>query len=145
MWFLGLWTTHSCRETFVTNLFTEILTLALTINQISDIYIASLLHDRKKKRLGLRESTVRLEVDKDKHYALETIGADSVYSFFLTTSVTGWMIALAVTALQVCTLMIFVQAAQKRFDDDNSDFIYSWKCPRNSTECSDEADQVSDI
>ena len=29
-WFLGLWTTHSCRETFVTNLFTEISLLALT-------------------------------------------------------------------------------------------------------------------
>ena len=23
LWFLGLWTTHSCRETFVTNLFTD--------------------------------------------------------------------------------------------------------------------------
>lgn len=116
----------------------------ILVGLVSLICITSMLYDRKKKRIGLRESTVRLEVDKDKHYALETIGADSVYSFFLTTSVTGWMIALAVTALQVCTLMIFVQAAQKKFDDDNSDFIYSWKCPRNSTECSDEADQVSD-
>ena len=117
----------------------------ILVGLVSLIYIGSMLYDRKKKRIGLRESTVRLEVDKDKHYALETIGADSVYSFFLTTSGLGWGIALAVTALQVCTLMIFVQAAQKKFDDDNSDFIYSWKCPRNSTECSDEADQVSDI
>ena len=30
LWFLGLWTTHSCRETFVTNLFTEKSLLALT-------------------------------------------------------------------------------------------------------------------
>ena len=39
LWFLGLWTTHSCRETFVTNLFTEILTLALTNIEVYILYI----------------------------------------------------------------------------------------------------------
>ena len=38
-WFLGLWTSHSCRENFVTNLFTEILDLALTISMVTYLAI----------------------------------------------------------------------------------------------------------
>ena len=43
-------------------------------------------------------------------------------------------------AVQITALFMFVRAAVKDFTDDTSDFQYSWKCPRNSTECSDESD-----
>ena len=45
LWFLRLWTTHSCRKTFVTNLFTEILTL---VDQIIDIQKSNNLHGNVK-------------------------------------------------------------------------------------------------
>ena len=79
-------------------------------------------------------------ITKDKKYALDAIGEDSVYSFYIGKSWPGWGITLAVTAVQIAALFMFVRAAVKDFTSDRSDFQYSWKCPRDSTECSDESD-----
>ena len=47
---------------------------------------------------------------------------------------------MAVMAVQIAALVMFVNAAVKDFSNEQSDFKYSWKCPRNSTECTNESD-----
>lgn len=51
-----------------------------------------------------------------------------------------WTIALTVSIVQILALIMFVRAAVKDFTNDQSDFIYSWRCPRDSMECRDESD-----
>ena len=71
---------------------------------------------------------------------LETIGEDSVYRFYMTNKKRAWGVAVAVMAVQIAALVMFVNAAVKDFSNEQSDFKYSWKCPRNSTECTNESD-----
>lgn len=80
-------------------------------------------------------------IQLDKKYALENIGADSVYSFFLSKSWYAWCISLLVMAMQFWALSMFVDASMVDFSDDNSDFVYSWRCPRNDTTCTSTEDQ----
>ena len=104
------------------------------------IVAASSLYDLRRSERGTvtaRRPSVKI---RDKKYAMDTIGQDSVYSFYLTTSGLGWVIALAVLAVQIAALTMFVKAAVKDFSDDRSDFIYSFKCPRNNLYCTDESD-----
>ncbi len=73
-------------------------------------------------------------------YALDKIGQESVYRFFLGKSWVGWMVASAVMAIQIWILFTFVRGAEFDLSDDNSDFVYTWKCPRDNLECDDKAD-----
>ena len=66
-------------------------------------------------------------VVQDKKYARDSIGRDSVYRYFLSKSKYAQVFALAVVACQVWSLSIFVKVAKKDFDDDTSDYVYSWK------------------
>jgi hypothetical protein len=42
--------------------------------------------------------------------------------------------------MQFLVLSMFVNAAKVVFSGDNSDFIYSWRCPRNHTTCTNTHD-----
>jgi len=99
------------------------------------IVLASFVYDSKRYASQTHSSN-----RDDEKYALNTIGEDSVYSFFMTNKKRAWVFTWAVVAVQITALFMFVRAAVKDFTDDTSDFQYSWKCPRNSTECSDESD-----
>jgi hypothetical protein len=70
-------------------------------------------------------------IDRDARYAMETIGEDSVYRFFLRDSLWGWGIAFAVKVAQIGILFIFVLASENELSDGNSDLVYTWKCPRD--------------
>ncbi|EJK53387.1 hypothetical protein THAOC_27192 [Thalassiosira oceanica] len=85
------------------------------------------LIDRHKKCNTVSERRVS-SVVRDEKYALETVGIESVYSFLLAESKLAWLIALGTIVLQVCV------------SDDLSDFIYTWKCPRDSLDCDDWGD-----
>lgn len=63
-------------------------------------------------------------------------GEESVYSFLLARSVTGWWVAMATVAVQILLFGIFLRASD--FDNGDGDFVYSYRCPRNSEECNDE-------
>jgi len=102
--------------------------------------IASSLHDRYWKNSSPSSETEDHVFVKDKKYALYSIGVDSVYSFIFSKYKIAQAFAVFVGAFQVWALFFFVSAAVKDFNDEKSDFVYSWKCPRNSLECSDESD-----
>ncbi|KAL7544225.1 hypothetical protein ACHAWF_007605 [Thalassiosira exigua] len=104
------------------------------------LVMASSLYDKHKNASTPSSASSRLLADKDKVYALDTVGKDSVYSWFLSTSLFAWSIALTITAVQVALLIVFIFSARMIFSDSTSDFQYSWKCPRNSMECVDGAD-----
>jgi len=79
----------------------------------------------------------RGDKDRDKKYALETVGLDSVYMFFVTNSIWGWLVALATMAVQLGILFIFLEGAEFDLSDDLSDWVYTWKCPRDRDSCKD--------
>lgn len=55
---------------------------------------------------------------------------DSVYYFFMTPNWVGWIIGFAVLFFQFHVFGFFIKAAEKDFQDDKSDFTYSYRCPR---------------
>lgn len=63
-----------------------------------------------------------------------------MYRFFLGKNWCGWAIASTIMALQIWILFTFVRGAEFDLSDDNSDFVYTWKCPRDKIECDDKAD-----
>ena len=65
----------------------------------------------------------RGDKDRDKKYALETVGLDSVYMFFVTNSIWGWLVALATMAVQLGILFIFLEGAEFDLSDDLSDWV----------------------
>ena len=114
--------------------------LFLLIGYCMLIVAASSLYDLRRSERFIVTARRPSVTIRDKKYAMDTIGQDSVYSFFLTTKWKAWVLALAVLAVQIAALTMFVKAAVKDFSDDRSDFIYSFKCPRNNLYCTDESD-----
>ena len=76
----------------------------------------------------------------DTKYAIETVGVGSVYSFLMSSSVGGWVIALVTIGLQTYMLWPFILAADFDLANDNSDLVYTWKCNRDSIICEDKND-----
>ncbi|KAL7465997.1 hypothetical protein ACHAXS_006290, partial [Conticribra weissflogii] len=108
------------------------------------IIIASFFYDKFKIRkssnltnYGSRRQSMKR---KAKKYALDKIGENSVYRFFLGKSWWGWSVALVVMATQIWILFTFVRGAEFDLSDDNSDFVYTWMCPRDRIECDNKAD-----
>lgn len=72
----------------------------------------------------------------DEKYALEHLGKGSVYSFFLSESVVGWLIALATVFSQIVMLVPYIQASE--FDlGALQDIEYSWSCNPSDNRCID--------
>ena len=78
--------------------------------------------------------------DRDQKYALEHLGEDSVYQFFLGTSKWGWSIVLATIITQIWILSIFVGGSKRDLASDKVDMVYTWKCTRDQDECFDTND-----
>ena len=68
--------------------------------------------------------------------AIKAAGDDSVYSFVLARKKAGWALVLLTVFIQVLVFSLFLQASD--FSNDDGDFVYSFRCPRNSEECNDE-------
>eukprot|EP00985_Skeletonema_marinoi_P001046 scaffold430_cov73-Skeletonema_marinoi.AAC.10 len=81
-----------------------------------------------------------LILKKDDNYALSTIGKNSVYSYFVTNQVVGWLLAMTTIGLQVVILAVFVKASEANLQDDAIDIQFTWKCPRDSDVCEDQGD-----
>ena len=77
------------------------------------------------------------EIELAKEYALDTIGRDSVYRFFVGQTWQGWLIALVILLAQFWVLFIFVMASELNLADDKKDIVFTWKCPRDDYECRD--------
>ena len=63
-------------------------------------------------------------------------GENSVYSFILARRKSGWVITVSTIMIQVLVFGLFLQASD--FSNDDGDFVYSFRCPRNSDSCGDE-------
>mmetsp|Transcript_33138 Transcript_33138/g.56286 ORF Transcript_33138/g.56286 Transcript_33138/m.56286 type:complete len:330 (-) Transcript_33138:179-1168(-) len=75
--------------------------------------------------------------DKDKKYALDALGVDSVYQFFMGKNCVGWIIALGTVAFQIVILSQFVAGAEIIVGDDDVDLKYTWRCPQDQLDCID--------
>ena len=71
----------------------------------------------------------------DQKYRLDTLGLNSVYQFFLGTSLCGWVIVLATIAIQFWLLFVFVKGSEVDLSDLKSDLVYTWKCTWDRTNC----------
>mmetsp|Transcript_26183 Transcript_26183/g.47517 ORF Transcript_26183/g.47517 Transcript_26183/m.47517 type:complete len:255 (-) Transcript_26183:212-976(-) len=78
--------------------------------------------------------------NRNTKYALDMIGDDSVYQFFLGKSLVGWVIVLCTIIAQMWMLFLFVQGAEIDLSNDNTDLVYTWKCSRDQDECRDTGD-----
>ncbi len=86
----------------------------------------------------LTRSEERLK--EDDTYAMSRIGRESVYSYFVTESRVGWVVAFTTLGLQVLSLIFFIIASEAKLQDDKIDIQFTWKCPRESDECRDTGD-----
>ncbi len=73
--------------------------------------------------------------DQDKTYALETLGINSVYQFFVEKSICGWTIVVMTISAQFWLLTVFVESSERDLSDDKVDMVYFWKCTRESDVC----------
>mmetsp|Transcript_34074 Transcript_34074/g.62668 ORF Transcript_34074/g.62668 Transcript_34074/m.62668 type:complete len:397 (-) Transcript_34074:283-1473(-) len=94
----------------------------------------------RNQNLLVAEHVKHETAENDSKYALTMIGDDSVYQFFLGKSWVGWTIFLATIWAQFWILLLFVDAAEINLSNDNTDLVYTWKCPRDQDECRDTAD-----
>lgn len=68
--------------------------------------------------------------------ARSACGDDSVYQFVLSHSVPAWIIMIATILIQLAIFALFLNASI--FDSEISDWVYSWRCPRNTEACNDD-------
>ena len=75
--------------------------------------------ERHKHRGETRNVRRQSMINRDSKYAFESIGVNSVYSFFLGKSWPGWLISIITIALQVWMLYQFVRASEFDVSDDD--------------------------
>jgi len=105
------------------------------------VVIASLYY-RRVMKLGVRTSHairrfLKREVTPgDEH---DAIGRESVYSFFLSSSVTGWILAILALVAQGFCFSFFIGGSTLELDSDK-DWIYKFVCPRDTDDCRNTSD-----
>jgi len=105
------------------------------------IAFISHVYDRCKHHHISRATVSRQRMsNRNTKYALDMIGDDSVYQFFLGKSLVGWVIVLCTIIAQMWMLFLFVQGAEIDLSNDNTDLVYTWKCSRDQDECRDTGD-----
>jgi len=98
------------------------------------------LSSKRKNRGKVLTMSMDMRLQRDDKYALSTIGKNSVYSYFVTNQVVGWLTAVTTLGLQVGILAVFVMASEANLQDDTIDIQFTWKCPRDSDVCEDKGD-----
>jgi len=95
------------------------------------IYVSVRYHfeNRKNRRNAERG------LEEDEKFPLDRFCKDSVYSYFATDSVVGWLIAGTTLGLQVSMYVYILGIIDKKINKP-----FTWKCPRNSDVCKDTAD-----
>jgi len=98
------------------------------------VVIIAYFRDKKLKRNSNASASFRQPSTwEDNTFALEIIGEDSTYSFMFSKSWVGLTIVAAVMAVQMWMLFEFMIMAQFDFENGERKFVYSFKCPRDST------------
>jgi len=94
----------------------------------------------KRKNRGINSTPAMEQKRRDEEYALSKIGKNSVYSYFVTDKVFGWLAAVTTVGIQVGILVFFIIASEANLQDDKIDIKFAWKCPRDTDVCENEAD-----
>jgi hypothetical protein len=79
---------------------------------------ATYVFNKHFRSQSLTRSVSRALIEEEKKDAMKAMGHETVYWFFLTRYWTAWIIALSVIAFQFIVFGFFVQAAEKKFDDE---------------------------
>ena len=103
------------------------------------VFLGSLLCAKYKNLKRVERPRNQSDIIKEEEPALDTIGNDSVYQFFLTKSWRGWFIALASISFQYW-IFFFVKAAERDLQDDASNLKYTYLCLRDQDTCEGRAD-----
>jgi len=98
------------------------------------------LFGKRKNRGNDLTMSAERRLEEDDNYALSRIGKESVYSYFVTDMVFGWLIAFATLGIQVGILVFFIKASEANLQEDTIDIQFTWKCPRDSDACKNTAD-----
>jgi len=94
----------------------------------------------RRKNIGNSlTSAVEMRIKQNDMYALSKIGKDSVYSYFVTDKIFGWMAALTTLCLQFGILLFFINASEANLQNDRTDVQFTWKCPRDTYACENTA------
>jgi len=97
------------------------------------IFAREKYRNRNITRLPIRPQSSL--TDRDQKYALEHLGENSVYQFFLGTSKSGWSIVIATIITQISILSVFVGGSKRDLTDARADMVYTWKCTRDTDVC----------
>ncbi len=92
--------------------------------------------DKYKNRGIILTMSMQDRLEKDYKYALNSIGRESVYSYFVTGSRVGWLVAFTTLFIQFFSLIFFVIVSDANFRDyDKPQLQFTWRCPRESFRC----------
>lgn len=93
------------------------------------------LFNKRKNRGNVVTMSTEIRIEEDDKDALSRIGEASVYNFFVTNKVLGWLAASVTLAIQVWILAFFLIASEANLQDDEIDIQFTWKCPPDSDVC----------
>jgi len=111
------------------------------------LHLASFMYGEYQDRVRARSMNILpsalprvADGERDNKYALDAIGNDSVYMFFLGTSWWGWGFALTTLTCQIAILYVFVLGSEFDLTNDISDLVYTFRCPKDTDSCGDTSD-----
>ena len=78
--------------------------------------------------------SLELAAEIAKQNALDSIGRDLVYRFFLSKVWISWAVALVAIVLQLLLCYLFVMASEVTLTT-GSDIEYTWQCPCDDDKC----------
>jgi len=82
-----------------------------------------------------------IDIEKENSYALDIIGRDSIYRFFLSNDPLGLSLAVAAVAAQLWMCYLFIIGSEYDFSGRrDTDLTYTWMCPRDNEPCWDDND-----
>ncbi len=99
--------------------------------------------DKCKNRGIILTMSMQESLEKDYKYALNCVGKQSVYSYFVTDSRFGWLVAFTTLLIQIISLIFFVKVTEPHLQDDSTQLQFIWICPRDSDMCRSRADIVT--
>ena len=100
----------------------------------------SFVYDRYRDRLLGLSSDRRSTREKDRKYALETVGYESTNAFFLGRSWLGWIFGLKNIAIQFWIILVFVDSSEYNLSDSKVDIQYTWMCTWDNDDCFNTSD-----
>ena len=65
-----------------------------------------------------------INIERDNSYALDKIGRDSVYRYFLSNDLWGWVMALAALLSQVRMSYLFIVGSEYDLSSDQTDLVH---------------------